>query len=137
MENQRPGSTESAQQPTPQPELTTNPAAIPAQQVDASKILVSDADAQALLTIQNLQSGSVQHKQAKLNLGLLITLALVVLMVVFASYMLSSLKSGKNTQSTTSSSSQSNAGSATDNTSNQINQDVHSCSNLSTAISQC
>jgi hypothetical protein len=72
------------------------------------KLNISDDAARALLAINNLQSTHAQHKEKKLPIGLLISLAAVV-----------------------------DNNSPANQTYNQINQDVDSCANPTTAISQC
>ena len=128
--SQHPGTPE--QPATAQPVVIPNTAATVPQQAEAPKRNFTDADAQAILAMHNLQNNGDQRK-GKSHLGLFITIIAVVLLTLFASYMLNTLKPAGKTNAT---SSGSNASATTD-TTNQINQDVKSCSNLSTAVSQC
>jgi len=108
------------------------------------KLDISAEQAQALLAINDLQSSHAHHKNPKLPIGLLITLATVVAIVIIASILLSGLKSRTDSNKPSSSSGESNSSSSNTNnnsassqTDNQINQDVNSCSNPVTAVSQC
>jgi hypothetical protein len=101
---------------------------------DKPKPAMTDAEAQALLAIHGAQVAGVGNSKPKVSLGLVITVATLVLLAVLASLALGSFKSGNNT-SQPNSSNQSN--SPTNNTSNQINNDVKSCSNPEIAISEC
>lgn len=127
------------QQQTKQPETPTAPGPITHNQDHKTKLNISDEQAQALLAINNLQrSPPKQHTRAPV--GLLITLATIVVLVIVASVILSNIKPGSNTTTTTSGSSTPSSSSSSeknDGTTNQINQDVNGCSNPLTAISQC
>lgn len=105
-----------------------------------SKLDISDAQARALLTINNLQSGHVPHKSTKPPIGLLVTFATVVLLVVIASFVLGNHASRTNLNPSSSNSatpSSSRPDTNNSSTTNQINQDVNSCSNPLIAVSQC
>jgi hypothetical protein len=124
------------QQPAPQPQAPPSPGGAVPQQQNKSSSNLSDADAQALLAIHNLQSSGNLGQKHKSHIGLLVTVITVVILALFASYMLNSLKPGTNAKTSNAGMVQPNGGS-TNNTTNQINQDVHSCSNVSTAVSEC
>jgi hypothetical protein len=104
------------------------------------KLNIPDEQAQALLTINNLQSSHAKHKSTKPRISLLITLAMVVIIVIIASIVLDSLKSRTNSKTPSPNSvvpSSSSSNTNTDSTTKQINQDVNSCTNPLVAVSQC
>lgn len=121
----------------PQPQVISNAGALEPQQAKKANISISDADAQALLAIHNLQSSGNTQKNNKVHIGLIVTVIALVILALFASYMLNGLKVGNNAKSPANNAAQSSSGSSSDTTTNQINQDVHSCSNVTTAVSEC
>ena len=137
MDNPTSPSGTNDQQPASQPEATSHLETAPPQLSSQPSPGLSDADARALLATHNLQTGSSQLKQSKHHIGLLVTIATLIILALFTSYMLGSLKSKDTSKSTTSNSGQPTAGSTNDSTTNQINQDVNSCSNVTTAVSEC
>jgi hypothetical protein len=124
-------------------QVVTTPApglAIPKSDDRNPKLHISDEQARALLTINNLENSHAQHKSTKTPISLLITLATVVVIGIVASLLLSDLKSRTNSKTPSSSSvtpSSSTTNTNSDNTTNQINQYVTSCSNPAVAVSQC
>jgi hypothetical protein len=134
------------QQPVQQVVATPAPGtAIPTPNHDP-KPNISDKQALAILMINNLDSSHAAHAQPKrkVPVSLLITLATAVTIIIVAGAIVGSLKSHTNSKTSSSgstapssSSSDTNSNSPTDQTNGQINQDVDSCSNPLTAISQC
>lgn len=106
---------------------------------DKPKPQFSDSEAQALLSISNLQTD--RHPKTKLPLSLLITIAALVVIVIAASYALSALKHGTRANTANSSNSlglpNQSVPSSGKGVSNQINQDVKSCSNPVNASLVC
>ncbi|HET9098508.1 MAG TPA: hypothetical protein VFN51_02725 [Candidatus Saccharimonadales bacterium] len=115
-----------------------NPAAEPLP-VESKKpsLNLSDAEAQALLLVNGVQAAQVRHK--KLPLGILITVASLIILAVMAALVVSSLKPGGGVKSGSSSiglpnqASPSTGGDVT----NNINQDVQTCSNPVNASLVC
>jgi hypothetical protein len=96
---------------------------------------VPDSVAKSLLEINAAQT-SQKHKQ-KLPIGLIITIGVLVVLVILASILLDGANKSKGLgQSGTNTSNQSQSTSSQGSDS-QINQDVNSCSNVSTAVSEC
>ncbi len=141
MDNQDQQPTVRNQQPVRQVATTPATVSLTPNSDHRPKLNLSNEQARALLTINNLEGGHVQqHKSKKLPISLLITLATLVIIVIAASIILSGLKPGTSSKtppsgSTTSSSPSSN--SSSDKTTEQINQDVTSCANPVVNVSQC
>lgn len=119
-----------------QSEAPAVPAAVSVNQPAKPEPHVSDADAQALLMTSNIQT--MHRQKSKRPTMLLITALTLIVLVIAASYALGSLKHGSNSSNSTGGANQSTStNSQTQSVTNQVNQDVKSCSNLSTAVSQC
>lgn len=118
------------------PETSPAPAVAPVNQTAKPEPRVTDADVQALLMTSNIQT--MHRQKSKRPTMLLITALILVVLVIVASYALGSLKHGASTSNNLGGTSQSSSSnSQTQSVTNQVNQDVKSCSNLSTAVSQC
>jgi hypothetical protein len=123
----------------PQPvEPLTRPVTV-ANQQDKPKLNISDNEAQAILTINNLQAR--QKPKTKPPIKLLIAVLGLILVVVLVSFLLGAFKPGGNSKSSNPVSglglpNQSNPKSGKD-VSNQINQDVNACSNPLNATTVC
>lgn len=132
------------QGPAANPQAAQSPPAqaqpTPVNKLGEPKKAMTDADAQALLATFNMQNP--KKEEHKLPMGMLITIATLILIVIIASVSIGALKSKggsspSNTGNTGSSSSSNQSNSATDNTSNEINNDANSCANPAVAVSEC
>jgi hypothetical protein len=142
MDNQNQQPVSNGPQPIRQVETTITTVHEPATPNSAHnkpKLNISDEQAQAILAINNLQRSPTQAKNTKMPISLIITLIAVVAIAIVASILVGNIKPkvhAKTSPSSTTSNS-SSSGTTNDSTTNQINQDVGSCSNPLTAISQC
>lgn len=136
-QDQQPGANSQPVDPQPIAIPTHNMAATPQQK--KPELNLSDQEAQAILAINNIEAS--QHRKLKLPIGMLITIAVLIVLVAAASYMLSSLKTGNNTKSANTTNTGSSSDQSTSATGkgvdNQVNQDVNSCSNVVNALSEC
>jgi 8-oxo-dGTP pyrophosphatase MutT (NUDIX family) len=122
--------------------LATSPAATAAQPGLQPKpeLQVSDAEAKALLLINNLQASQQPKTKSPVKLKLLIAVAGLIIFVVIASMLVGAFKT-KGSSLTSGSSglglpTQTNPSKGSDVT-NQVNQDVKACSNPLNGITSC
>ena len=101
--------------------------------ISKSETNVSDADVKSLLMASDIQ---ILHRpKSKRPTMLIFTAIVLIVLVVAASYILGALKHGSKVTSGTDQTTSTN--SQTQSVTNQVNQDVKSCSDLVTAVSQC
>jgi hypothetical protein len=127
------------QQPIQRTTTTSPPKTASPNPVQNPRIKMTDEQAQALLAINLLQNGQSLPTKKSFPMMLIVSLITVVALAIIASVLVGNLK-GKTTSNTSSSSSTPSSTNSTENndgTTKQINQDVKSCSNPLTAISQC
>lgn len=115
---------------TAEPPLTTTATS---PQTNKSEQGISDKTAAALLTINGLESSTHGRSRGAPSFGLIISVVLLVLVVILASFALSAYKPGS---STTGSSSGSDTN-ATKGAANQVNQDLNTCADPVRAAAEC
>ena len=132
--NSQPSSQQQAQ-----PLQTVNPNAAAASAQTAKPTLnVGDAEAQAILLINNLKTANNQPKR-NMHLTMIIAITSLIILAVAASMLLSAFKPGASSGSLPggaglpSQSSDSSSGDVT----NQVNQDAKSCTNPVNALTVC
>lgn len=137
MDQQQNADTDS--RPPAQPVTAPVAPVSPAAEVTKAALSVSDAEAKALLLINNLEA-SKQSKR-KLPLGIIISIVSLIIMAVVVSMLVGSFKSGGNAGSGGSLGGVGLPGQSSPSTghdvSNNINQDVKTCSNPVNATLVC
>jgi hypothetical protein len=137
MDNQNQQPTATAQTDNPQSVTPVTQTVAAANQPPKPTLNLSDSEAQALLTINNLQAAQ-QPKTHRPRSKLLILAAALIIVAVVVGFLVGAYKPGgsKSPSSTFGLPNQSEPTSGSE-TTNQINQDVKSCSNPLNAVTSC